>query len=104
MEKKLEWAFNMYDMDKDGFITRGEILDIITSIYKMLGGVMMPDAESTPEKRMGKLFQQMGTNRDGQVSLEEFIDGARNDPEVCKLYQADPIAYLPWCSVLPAGV
>ena len=98
-DEKLEWVFNVYDMDRDGLIIQGEMLNIITSIYKM----KMTDDESTPEKRTEKIFSQMDTNRDGQVSLEEFIDGARNDPEVCKLYQADPTVHLPWCTVVQEG-
>ena len=85
-EEKLELAFNMYDIDKDGFITRGEMRDVITSTAKMIRS-----NDPNIEKRLEKIFRQMDTNRDEQISLEEFIEGAKNDPGVCKLYQYFPM-------------
>ncbi|KAF5320877.1 hypothetical protein D9619_000512 [Psilocybe cf. subviscida] len=52
LEEKLQWAFQLYDIDKDGTITYDEMLQIVQSIYKMTGDmVKLPTDEDTPEKK-----------------------------------------------------
>jgi hypothetical protein len=44
-------AFQLYDINQDGFITYEEMLMIVKSIYKMTGSmVRLPEDEDTPEK------------------------------------------------------
>lgn len=37
IQEKLKWAFKLYDINKDGKVTRKELTEILCSIYALLG-------------------------------------------------------------------
>lgn len=83
LDEKLGWAFKLYDLDRDGFITRQEMESIVGSIYKMLGNtIKLPDEENTPMKRVDKIFTTMDKNSDQKLTLDEFIEGAKSDTNI----------------------
>ncbi|GAA5855004.1 hypothetical protein JCM8547_002341 [Rhodosporidiobolus lusitaniae] len=83
LDEKLQWAFQLYDINNDGLITYDEMLKIVQSIYDMTGEmVKLPPDEDTAEKRVNKIFALMDLNKDHQLTFEEFKEGSKKDPTI----------------------
>ncbi|KAF9310232.1 Neuronal calcium sensor 1 [Podila horticola] len=83
LEDKLQWAFQLYDIDNDQTITYDEMLSIVDAIYKMVGTmVKLPPDEDTPEKRVSKIFSLMDKDKDGRLTFDEFKEGSMKDPTI----------------------
>ncbi|KFW09130.1 Guanylyl cyclase-activating protein 1, partial [Eurypyga helias] len=77
MEQKLRWYFKLYDVDGNGCIDRHELLNIIKAIRAINGG----DHETSAEEFTNRVFNKIDVNGDGELSLDEFVEGARKDEE-----------------------
>ncbi|XP_078111637.1 guanylyl cyclase-activating protein 2 [Sander vitreus] len=93
LEHKLKWTFKMYDKDGSGCIDKTELLEIVESIYRLkkaCHGELDKDCLLlTPDQVVDRIFELVDENGDGELSLEEFIDGARRDKWVMKMLQMD---------------
>ncbi|XP_047671500.1 Kv channel-interacting protein 4 isoform X1 [Tachysurus fulvidraco] len=88
VQEKLNWAFNLYDINKDGYITKEEMLDIMKAIYDMMGKWTYPILkEETPRQHVEIFFQKMDKNKDGVVTIDEFIDCCENDENIMRSMQ-----------------
>ncbi|XP_026042654.1 calsenilin isoform X4 [Astatotilapia calliptera] len=86
--EKLNWAFNLYDINKDGYITKEEMLAIMKSIYDMMGRYTYPCVrDEAPSEHVDKFFQKMDRNRDGVVTIEEFIETCQKDENIMNSMQ-----------------
>ncbi|XP_030626838.1 Kv channel-interacting protein 2 isoform X3 [Chanos chanos] len=85
---RLSWAFNLYDLNKDGCITKEEMMDIMKSIYDMMGKYTYPCMhEDAPREHVESFFQKMDRNKDGVVTIEEFIESCQKDENIMQSMQ-----------------
>ncbi|CAL8332270.1 unnamed protein product [Merluccius merluccius] len=83
MTDKLNWAFNLYDLNKDGCITKEEMTDIMHSIYSMMGKHTYPSMKDNAAKEhVENFFRKMDQNNDGVVTMEEFIESCKKDENI----------------------
>ncbi|VDK73769.1 unnamed protein product [Dibothriocephalus latus] len=87
-KEKLEWAYQMYDIDGNGTIERSEMVEIIRAIYSMLGADGS-SAELSPEARTEEIFAKMDENKDGVLTRDEFMNGCLSDQYLLSMLLAD---------------
>ncbi|XP_054031026.1 calsenilin isoform X4 [Dryobates pubescens] len=58
VQQKLRWTFDLYDLNKDGCITKEEMLEMMKSIYSLMGRCTHPPLrDSAPAEHVDLFFQ-----------------------------------------------
>ncbi|XP_063052143.1 guanylate cyclase activator 1g [Engraulis encrasicolus] len=86
LEDKLKWSFKVYDRDDNGKLDRHEVKHIIKIIYKLK---QTQDSDMTPNEVCDRIFELVDSNKDGQISLAEFMEGAQRDEWIMQQLKLD---------------
>ncbi|XP_024085415.1 Kv channel-interacting protein 4-like [Cimex lectularius] len=83
VQEKLQWVFGLYDLNGDGLITKKEMLEVVASIYEMLGRSTNPQVEEHSAKdHVEKIFHLIDTNKDGVVTIDELVEWCSRDERI----------------------
>lgn len=73
---KILWTFHFYDVNRDGCISRDEMMKVTDSILDLVGetaGSHGMRVKMVKKQNMEEVFSYMDTNKDGVVTEEEFM-------------------------------
>ena len=84
LTQKMEWAFKVYDINGDGFISRDEMLEIFFAMHKMMNDQDLSAREGLEniEALVDDIIYRFDKNHDGKISMEEFVQGSQNNPTI----------------------
>ncbi|XP_046898016.1 recoverin 2 [Hypomesus transpacificus] len=91
--RKLEWAFSLFDVDKNGYITKSEVAEICQAIFKLIPKEdipKLPADENTPEKRADKLWSYFEKGETDRLAEGEFIQGVTENENAMRLIHYEP--------------
>ena len=71
-EQKLRFAFKVYDIDRDGYISNGELFIVL----KMMVGSNLKDQQL--QQIVDKTIMEADLDQDGKISFEEFTKMVEN--------------------------
>ncbi|XP_004569831.1 recoverin [Maylandia zebra] len=92
--RKLEWAFSLFDVDKNGYITKSEVSEICTAIFKLIPKEeieKLPEDENTAQKRADKLWNYFDKGDNDRIAEGEFIQGILDNDDALRLIQYSPL-------------
>ncbi|XP_046384403.1 Kv channel-interacting protein 4-like [Ischnura elegans] len=86
LQERIRWAFSLYDVNDDGYVTKEELTEVVTAIYDLVGenhrthhrtgdsvdGDLLPP--ESPSDHVDRMFKKLDLNHDGVITVDEFID------------------------------
>lgn len=84
LEDRLNWTFNIYDLDKSGDIDKKELTKMFELLYTLLN-VNKNDEKYNIDKRVDDVMRKFDMNGNKKLSREEFVNGLKSDENLRKL-------------------
>ena len=68
---KLQYAFELYDADNNGYLTPNEVQEVLAGMLDLLGA----DKKTDLKALTAEVMKQLDSSHDGKVSKDEFVKG-----------------------------
>ncbi|XP_067292939.1 guanylate cyclase activator 1g [Pseudorasbora parva] len=85
LEDRLKWSFRVYDKDDSGKLDKQEVKRIIRIICQLKKNSI----GMTPSDVCDRIFDILDVDKDGHISLTEFMEGAQKDAWIMDLLKLD---------------
>ncbi|KAK7131111.1 hypothetical protein R3I94_016293 [Phoxinus phoxinus] len=77
INQKLKWYFKLFDQDGNGKIDKDELETIFTAIQDITR-----NRDIVPEEIVALIYEKIDVHGEGELTLEEFIEGAKGHPDI----------------------
>eukprot|EP01104_Vermistella_antarctica_P016999 TRINITY_DN5927_c0_g1_i1.p1 TRINITY_DN5927_c0_g1~~TRINITY_DN5927_c0_g1_i1.p1 ORF type:complete len:714 (+),score=161.31 TRINITY_DN5927_c0_g1_i1:56-2197(+) len=81
---KLDFAFGILDLDKSGTISKYEFTTIVKSMYIVIKRMNIISCDASANTFIDEFFEKFDTDKDGEISLEEYRAGVKRHPEIMR--------------------
>jgi serine/threonine-protein phosphatase 2B regulatory subunit len=92
-EQKLRFAFKVYDIDRDGYISNGELFIVL----KMMVGSNLKDQQL--QQIVDKTIMEADLDNDGKISFEEFTKMVENTDVSMSMTLGKFLLWLRYCKL-----
>lgn len=94
LDEKSELIFDLYDFDGSKYISRDELVVLMTNSMTALNNMNKQKPPTIPEieNKVDEFFEKSDTNHDNKITLKEFKTYVKTDPQILQILFANDIA------------
>ncbi|KAG1675640.1 Kv channel-interacting protein 4 [Nymphon striatum] len=93
INEKLHWIFNLYDVDRDGYVTMRDMLELVSAVYDMMhhctrtsraSAAISKDKEVILHEHVQRFFKKFDPDEDGIITRDKFMEKCLKDENIIK--------------------